>query len=93
MTDLIDIFNTDSRKSISKFSGLRWFLVSEDLYNREEAKANKTSKKQNLNLKQWVTSKLKPISLISYLEKKRKEKRKEKESCNKSVKLYFYTLH
>ena len=52
VTDLIDIFDADSRKSISKFSGLRWFLVSEDLYNREEVKANKTSKKQNLNLKQ-----------------------------------------
>ena len=54
VTDLIDIFDADSRKSISKFSGLRWFLVSEDLYNREGSlQANKTSKKhQNLNLKQ-----------------------------------------
>ena len=35
MTDLIGIFNADSRKSVPKFSGLRWFLVLEDLYNGE----------------------------------------------------------
>ena len=61
------IFNADSRKSIFKSSGLRWFLVFEDLCNREGSlQANKTSKKH-----------------FSYLSKK-------KESCNKSVKLYFY---
>ena len=27
MTDLLDIFNADSRKSVSKFSGLMWFLL------------------------------------------------------------------
>ena len=90
MTDLIGIFNADSLKSISKFSGLWWFLVSEDLYNGEGfLQANKTSQKQqNLNLKQQVTSKLQPISLISYPSRKERKK-----SCNKSVKLYFYTLH
>ena len=31
--DLVGIFNADSRKSISKFSGLRRFLLFEDLYN------------------------------------------------------------
>ena len=31
MTDLIDTFNADSRKSASKFSGLGWFLLFEDL--------------------------------------------------------------
>ena len=35
MTDLIDTFNADRRKSVSKFSGLRWFLLFEDLYNGE----------------------------------------------------------
>ena len=46
MTDLIGIFNADSLKSISKFSGLWWFLVSEDLYNGEGfLQANKTSQK------------------------------------------------
>ena len=53
VTDLIGIFNADSRKNVSKFSGLRWFFVFEDLYNGEGSlQANKTSKKQNLNLKQ-----------------------------------------
>ena len=37
----------------SSFSGLRWFFLFEDLYNGERSlQANKTSKKQNLNLKQ-----------------------------------------
>ena len=46
MTDLIGIFNTDSKKSVSKFSGLRYFLVFEDLYNEEVSlQANETSKK------------------------------------------------
>ena len=45
MADLIGIFNADSRKSVSKFSGLMWFLVFEDLYNGEiSLQANKTSK-------------------------------------------------
>ena len=53
MADLVGIFNADSRKNVSKFSGLRWFFVFEDLYNGEGSlQANKTSKKQNLNLKQ-----------------------------------------
>ena len=47
MTDLIGIFNADSRKNVSKLSGLRWFLLLEDLYNGEGSlKANKTSKKR-----------------------------------------------
>ena len=32
VTDLIGFFNADSRKIISKFSGLRGFLLLEDLY-------------------------------------------------------------
>ena len=45
-SDLIDIFKADSRKSVSKFSGLRWFDVFEDLYNGEGSlQANKTRKK------------------------------------------------
>ena len=53
MTELISIFNADSRKCFSKFPGLPRFLLFEDLYNRDESlQANKTSKKhQNLNLK------------------------------------------
>ena len=37
---------------VSKFSGLRWFLLFEDLYNEEGSlQVNKTSKKHyNLNL-------------------------------------------
>ena len=39
-------FHADSRKSASKFSGLSWFLLFEDLYNGEgPLQANKTSKK------------------------------------------------
>ena len=46
VTDLIDIFNADSRKSVFKFSSLRWFFLFEDLYNGEGSlQANKTSKK------------------------------------------------
>ena len=46
MRDLIGIFNADSRKGVSKFSGLRWFLLFEDLYNEEGSlQANKISKK------------------------------------------------
>ena len=57
-TDLIGTFNADSRKNVSKVSGLTWFLLFEDLYNGEGSlQANKTSKKQllkkwNVNLKQ-----------------------------------------
>ena len=46
MTDLIGFFNADSRKSVSKFSGLWWFLLFEDLYNGEGSlQANETNKK------------------------------------------------
>ena len=46
VADLVGIFNADSRKNVSKFSGLRWFFVFEDLYNGEGSlQANKTSKK------------------------------------------------
>ena len=34
---------TDNRKSVSKFSDLRWFILFEDLYNEEGSlQANKT---------------------------------------------------
>ena len=33
--DFIGIFNAGTRKSVSKLSGLRWFLLFEDLYNGE----------------------------------------------------------
>ena len=46
MTDLIGIFNADSTKSVSKFSGVRWFLLFEDLYSGEGyLQANKTGRK------------------------------------------------
>ena len=46
MTDVISIFNTDDRKSVSTFLGLRWFLLFEDLYNGEGSlQTNKTGKK------------------------------------------------
>ena len=74
MTDLLGNFNTDSRKSVSTFSGVRWLLLFVDLYiGQGSLQANKTSKTQNLNLKQdgnKETSKLQPISLLSYLSKK-----------------------
>ena len=45
VTDLIDIFNADSRKGVSKFSCLMWFLLFEDLHDEEGfLQANKTSK-------------------------------------------------
>ena len=54
MTDLVVIFNTESRKTVSKLRRLNWFLVFEDLQNGVgPLQANKTRKKhQNLNLKQ-----------------------------------------
>ena len=54
MTDLVGIFNTESRKTVSKLTGLRWFLLFEDLQNAVgPVQANKTRRKhQNLNLKQ-----------------------------------------
>ena len=52
MADLIDIFNADSRKNVSKLSGLRCFLVFEDLYNGEGSlQANKTKKTLEFKLK------------------------------------------
>ena len=52
MTDAIGICNADSRKSDSKFSGLRWFFLFEDLYNGQGSlQANKTSKKQKTEFK------------------------------------------
>ena len=45
--DRIDTFNANSRKSVPKLSGLRWFLLFEDLYNEEGSlQANKTSEKR-----------------------------------------------
>ena len=35
VTDLIGILNADSRKTVSKFSGLRWFYLFEDLCSGE----------------------------------------------------------
>ena len=85
MTDLIGIFNADSRKSVSKFSGLRWFLVFEGLYNGEESlQANKTSKK-TLEFKLKTVSNFKvTANFFNFLSFKKKK------SCNKSVKLYLY---
>ena len=64
-------------ESVSEFSGLRSFLLFEDLCNREGSlEANKTRKRASeFKLKQEgdkETSKLQPISLISYLLKKEK---------------------
>ena len=43
---LLGSIYADSRKSVSKFSSLRWFLLFEDLHNREESlQANKMTKK------------------------------------------------
>ena len=45
MTDLIGTLNADSRKSVSKFSGLKIIFDFQDLYNGEGSlQANKTSK-------------------------------------------------
>ena len=56
------IFNADSRKSVSKFSRLRWFLVFEDLYNGEGSlQVNKTSKKATANF-------------FNFFQKKKKER-------------------
>ena len=35
MTDLTSTFDADSTKSVSRFSGLQWFLLFEHLYNGE----------------------------------------------------------
>ena len=54
MTDLVAIFNAESRKTVPKLTGLRWFFLFEDLQNgMAPLQANKTRKKhQNLNVKQ-----------------------------------------
>ena len=85
MTDLIGIFNADSRKSVTKFSGLRWFPVFEGLYNGEGSlQANKTSKK-TLKFKLKTVSNFKvTANFFNFLSFKKKK------SCNKSVKLYLY---
>ena len=58
------IFNADSRKSVSKFSRLRWFLVFEDLYNGEGSlQANKASKKAAANF----------FNFLSFKKKRRKD--------------------
>ena len=70
---------------VSKFSGFRWFLVFEDLYNREVSlQANKTSKKTEFKLK-TVSNFKATANFFNFLSFKKK-----KRSFNKSVKLYFY---
>ena len=55
MADLIGFFNADSR-SVSKFSGLMWFLVFEDLYNGEGGKAHDHDYCYNLSyVYVWLT--------------------------------------
>ena len=44
MTDLVGTFNDDSIKIVSKFSGLRWFLLFEDLYNGADSLQAKLAK-------------------------------------------------
>ena len=54
-------------------SGLRWFILFEDLYNGEGSlQANKTSKKHNLNLKQHGNKRtLKPQPILLFLKKRK----------------------
>ena len=66
MTDLIGIFNADSRKSVSEFLGLRWLLVFEDLCN------GASKKYSNLNLKQWVYNFQATASFFNFLSFKKK---------------------
>ena len=67
---------------------MKFYTMERDLYKQiklEKTNIDKTN--QNLKLKQngnKGNSKLQPISLISYPSKK-----KQKRSCNKSVKLQF----
>ena len=74
-----------------KFSGLRWFLVFEDLYNGEGSlQANKTSKKhQNLNLE--TVSNLKAtanlFNLFSF------KKKKSRRAAINQKNFIFITLH
>ena len=35
MTELVGIFNAESRKTVSKLTGLRWFLLFDVLHNGE----------------------------------------------------------
>ena len=44
MRDLIGTFNADSRKNVSKLSGLRWFLLFEDTMERDLYKQIKLAK-------------------------------------------------
>ena len=46
LLSILFLLNADSRKGVSKFPGLRWFLLFEDLYNEEKSlQANKAGKK------------------------------------------------
>ena len=78
VTDLISIFNADSRKSVSKFSGLRWFLVVEDLQNEQ-----KTSEMQLKTVSNFKAT----ANFFNFLTLK-----KEKKSCNKSVNFILISL-
>ena len=61
--------SADSRKSVSKFSDLTWFLLFEDSYNKEGSlQANRTSKKHRQN-----KLKVKLETVIPYLPKKKKK--------------------
>ena len=82
MRDLIGIFNADSRKGVSKFSGLRWFLLFEDLYNEEGSlQANKISKK-TLEFKLKTVRNFKAtanfFNFSSFKKKKNKKERKKR---------------
>ena len=84
-----DTFFKETKVLDFKFSGLKWFLVFEDLYNREGSlRRNKTSKTLEFRLK-TVNNFKTTVNFFNLLSFKKKEKRKKK-TCSKSGKLYFY---
>ena len=50
MTDLIGIFNADSKKSVSKFSDLRWFDLSLRIYTMERDLCKRAKLAKNIRI-------------------------------------------
>ena len=80
VTYLIGICNAYSKKGLSRFSGLKWFLHFEDLYNAKGSlQVNKTSKKKlEFKLKAVTNFKATAYFFNSLSFKKNKQKTKQK---------------
>ena len=74
MTVLNGIFNVDNRKKVSKFSGLKWFLLFKDFTMETDHYKQKLAKTIDFKLKivrNKGTSNLQAISLILIFQKEK----------------------